>query len=129
MERNINEYLKYYIPCNIINPKDGRKYTLANITNTDKLFIIGNNLACTVSDVNPILRRLSSITEEEKLSWYEQKYSNSTLSTRVKIQIIDYILNSVPLTFDSDSFHWLISNEFWLFGDQYFNEGLIYEKY
>lgn len=90
-----------------------------------------NGRTVLIHEVKLILRRLSSMTEEEKhelmkIRLLEEDY-NYLVTTMGRFKI--YTDAILPLTqYSPEEFIWYLQNRFWLFDQSYFEKGIIIEK-
>ena len=136
---DIKPYLKYYLGC---------QYKLtgypANVTFDLTSFTLNAHSKVSLSDVVPILKRLSDITEEDatavcRLSPY-CKYPNDIEIVDVAKTHIHFIdgqecsgdgwseTSDIHVCFvelNAEQFHYLISKGYWLFDPSAFDKGLI----
>lgn len=137
----IKDVLKYYIgqPCQMINEDDYTvKFTLTAYNY--------NYYKEWHNDIKPILRRLSSITEEELTeigkmwTWYENMQVSSEIHFDIRHEgnhkmVYDALITAneemddrmSPIAYFQAA-HYLLSRGFWLWGDEAFETGLIIEK-
>lgn len=125
----IKDYLKYYIgqQCQIAD-EDGK---------ANKFILTAYNYNYYKewhSDIKPILRRLSSITEEEKLHIVENithshiAFSASNAEILTLFEEDKYLNRSRVMELLPEEFHYLIYRGFWLWDESAFTTGLIIEK-
>ena len=95
-------------------------------------YLIGTStgMSYTNSDVFLLLRKLSSMTDDEKVELYDFMWPGEisvakVLPLKYLYRIVDNIITT--RLYNPKIFHWLISKGFWLFGDEYFDAGLILE--
>lgn len=110
-EKSIVPYLKYYIGC--IRVFCERRNT--ELTLDGDLIDRFNEHHEDIADYKFIFRKLSSMTEEESKEWLliQRKWTGEEWEAQ-KVE--------------AARSHYLISKGFWIFGNEYFDLGLIIEK-
>lgn len=117
---SIKDFLPYYLGCDLLleNTLVVKLYGFQNglpVILNKKTFetAVCNDL----SYIKPILRKLSSLTEEEGIPLFgiDKYWDVVTQEGDCK-------------TFTPDAFHYLLKQGFWLFGQEAFQKGLIIEK-
>lgn len=129
--REVTEKLHLYLGCQCKGDEGTMTYTLDGFAKDCrgkiKYFLtdeFGN--ACSDIPFKPILRRLSSQTDDELVKMYDDlwtdlgKYPN--VSRRYKINYCSLNMKEYEAT------AWLLKKGFWLWDDSAFSEGLILEK-
>lgn len=147
----VKDYLKYYLGCECMITKPSYHSVHEFGLSQRRPFILTGRFAdyfhhhSTTAEIKPILRRLSSITEEEikELIDYE-KMSKMYLNLKFRKHKM-----GIEVEFDIDTgedgvhhqafqisfyeltpsyFHFLIGKGFWLWSNEAFEKGLIIEK-
>ncbi len=139
--KDITPYLKYYIgqECEYTNKSalPGERFLLTNGT---ILFASGNQ-----EQFKLILRKLSSMTEEEAMEFVRCSSFYSNTKHNLKLQEIyrgsvhfEVQYDGVRRSWDKqqslhgnyspEHVHYLLSKGFWLWDESYFTDGLIIEK-
>lgn len=127
MEKNLKDYLPYYIGCRCLNTwftPDHEKYNAGWILKAYELdcprpYLLDNNMFHTFTDsIKPILRKLSDITHEEKIELYNIHGAPvPDLSEGWRISSVNkWIENGEKEPWTVYQFHYLLKQGFDLFG-------------
>lgn len=166
MKKDIKDYIHLYIGCEVLalDPYSENEQAMGYLTGIhgeygpEIQFIIDGNAEESpeypnYENVKPILRKLSSMTEEEyaycgkfgfgasrKEYWLQQfeqfenrpvegqgKKSGIKNPETKKVKVREG-LNLSHYTFAPEAFLYLLKKGFWLFGHDWFDEGLILDK-
>lgn len=120
MKKDIKDYLHLYPGCEVLHNNGDSKYNgLFHITSIQEDGIVvmrsnkypGVKFSFNPAHDKPLFRKLSSMTEEE--AGHLGYHSISQNGGRM---------------YDAQSFQYLLSKGFWLFGDDWFDEGIIIDK-
>jgi hypothetical protein len=112
---DIKSYLKYYIGCDCkITVRIAGNQTTQSTEALSPTILNELYIGSHVKDVKPILRRISSLTEEERVTLFGESFRRG---------IFDTTLFYTVKEFDS-----LINIGVWLFGDKSFEDGTIIDK-
>jgi len=107
MEKNINDYLPFYLGCECKSKHGTMIYTLISVSKTQSPILkdkYGNE--CVIFDFKLILRPLSDMTLQE------QEYCYAIGHKRLKGGIVELFKDKL---FDATQFHYLLSKHFDLF--------------
>lgn len=115
---SIKEFIKYYIGCEVHSDQGTMTYRLWHISNDYRQILFkdrhGNEMWLPPEKWKLCLRKLSSITEEEKEQAFLSRGAGDGKGE-----------NNIA---EAHEFHYLLSRGFWLFGDEAFDKGFIIEK-
>lgn len=133
-EKSIVPYLKYYIGC--IRVFCERRNT--ELTLDGDLIDRFNEHHEDIADYKFLFRKLSSMTEEEKLKLFQVCFGEDHNFDMFGFDTIEQIIladkngrSRVGISLKSmsiEGFHYLISKGFWIFDQSYFDLGIIIEK-
>lgn len=123
MSKDIKEYLHYYLGQQFMMTKPAYHAVHEFGLSSDTPFAMSGKFAdyfhgdAVSAEVKPILRKLENMTEEEAINggW-------SSLGH------FKHYCQGNNGAFHPEDFHYLLSRGFWLFGDDWFDEGLIIDK-
>lgn len=148
MSKDISQYLHYYLgqDCEITAP-DRIPYEGMEKINLYWIERVGRH----GGKIKPVLRKLESMTEEE-VRWYfdsikrpDDELDNFEWVTEQNGQPVDhphwimwckdqtwarhgYVLGGSEERYEPKQLHYLLSRGFWLFGNDWFDEGYIIDK-
>lgn len=137
MTKNIVDYLPMYLGCEVLYK--GEIHFLSGVSRPYKTndktiptFSVRpdkNGFRSTIyslenfDDIRLILRRLYDMTEVEL-----QECGNMIYDFSDDPELNDHKWEEFQIGLAPEQFHWLIKKGFWLFGDDWFDEGLIIDK-
>lgn len=119
---DIKPYLKYYIGCDVqLAEADARLVAVGILGNEDlqiKVLIHGQSVVniVPIKSIKPILRRISSLTEEEKIN---------ILGDDTKF---DILTDAHHYSFTPNEFHALVNVGIWMWDNMAFEDGSIIDK-
>jgi hypothetical protein len=117
-------YMKYYIGC-IIEIYNLNAESYKRILTPERFSVNPSDW----TNIKPILRSLKSMTDEEKIEFCNIGRCDEKWSDKDKIWWLNLsLINSKHIIISPEEFHWLVKKGFWLFGNEYFEKGLIIQK-
>lgn len=154
-KKDISQYIHYYLGCECM--VDGRKGTIEGVSTRNAgcsgdnplIYFEDGDVSAgetDIEDVKPILYRLEDITEEDaielvKLSAWKQygEHPHGRVYTTYKNPFGQIVVSwgdglrekKVPASkevFSPEEFNFLIKKGYWLFGSDWFDEGLIIDR-
>lgn len=127
MERNLKDYIQYYIGCRCLNTWFAPDHDCYNagwqlmgyVPSEFKPYYLLNDTDATWTDsIKPILRRIESLTDEEKIYFYNLFPTQDNLSNNQKIESVTHWLEEEGADkyfWSINQFHYLLKQGFDLF--------------
>lgn len=121
---NIKEFLKYYIGCDFVS--SGAPSTILQLT--PRHYKRWSESSAML--IKPILSRLSDITEENAVEIYNliQPDFNYKVNNSYKLEVIKGWNLSSKTRYTPELVHYLINKQYWMFGDEAFEKGLVIDR-
>lgn len=108
MEKKIQDYLHYYLGCDVITIDDNEKAQLVGVSDDNAHLVhegTGSYGTCDITGIKPTLRRLEDIPDDE---WIEIECETSIAPDAIGW----YGVRESIMTMDTrHRFHWTITNE------------------
>lgn len=137
MKKDIKDYLHLYPGCEVLHNNGDSKYNgLFHITSIqeDGTVVMRSNkypgvkFSFNPAHDKPLFRKLSSITEEEASECYHHQMGGSYAVTNPKHALQGHFFPDTSVQQMALGVGYLLSKGFWLFGEDWFDEGLILDK-
>ena len=122
-EKKLSDYLHLYLGCEFKIQYISDRFKAHTISKPNDVRILTPTILYLIQEgdivIKPILRRLSSMTEEEAIEFDILIPWTSTLTGKRSWNSVRFPSRHLPEVFKKG---------FWLFGDDWFDEGLIIDK-
>lgn len=140
MKKNIRDYLHLYPGCEVLHNNGDSKYNgLFHITSIQEDGIVvmrsnkypGVKFSFNPAHDKPLFRKLSSMTEEEAIQYVQGEFGNDSVYNGPSGWEDDWlsgIIKTARFKQSPEGFRVLLKQGFWLFGEDWFDEGLILDK-